>query len=162
MGVTGSGKSTVGGALAARLGVPFADADDFHSPANIAKMSAGIPLDDADRLPWLRSIGDWLHEHVRTGAVVGCSALRRVYRDLLRETAPTVRFLHLDGDVEVIRRRVSERPGHFMPESLVASQFATLEPLGPDEPGLVADLSLPVTELVELAATSLRPPHSGE
>ncbi|NRQ35209.1 gluconokinase [Nonomuraea sp. NN258] len=158
MGVTGSGKTTVGGALAARLGVPFADADDFHSPANVAKMSAGVPLDDADRRPWLRSIGRWLHEHAGAGAVVGCSALKRAYRDLLRADAPSTCFVHLDGDAETIRRRVAARPGHFMPESLVASQFATLEPLQDDEPGVVLDLSLPVADLVSAAVAALREP----
>ncbi|MFD1543015.1 gluconokinase [Nonomuraea guangzhouensis] len=153
MGVTGSGKSTVGAALAERLGVPFADADDFHSPANVAKMSAGTPLDDADRLPWLRSVGVWLAEHAATGAVTGCSALKRRYRDLLREAAPEVSFLHLDGDVDMIRKRVAGRSGHFMPERLVASQFAALEPLGPDEHGLALDLSLPVDDLVDAYLT---------
>ncbi|MCA2222178.1 gluconokinase [Nonomuraea aurantiaca] len=148
MGVTGCGKSTVGAALAERLGVPFADADDFHSPANVAKMTAGMPLDDADRLPWLRAVGAWLAEHAGTGAVVACSALKRRYRDLLREAAPEAIFLHLDGDIDMIRKRVAHRPGHFMPESLVASQFAALEPLGPDERGVALDLSLPVDDLV--------------
>jgi len=151
MGVTGSGKSTVGVALAQRLRVPFGDADDFHSATNVAKMSAGTPLDDDDRLPWLRSIGAWLAAHRDGGAVVSCSALRRAYRDVLREAAPDVTFLHLHGDRETVRRRVAARPGHFMPESLVASQFATLEPLGADERGLVLDLDRPVDEIVDAA-----------
>jgi gluconokinase len=129
MGVAGSGKTTFGTALSRRLGVPFADADDFHGPANIAKMAAGVPLDDADRLPWLRAIGTWLSEHLRTGGVVTCSALRRGYRDLLRERTPSVAFVHLHGDPEAVRRRVAERADHFMPASLVDSQFQTLEPL---------------------------------
>jgi gluconokinase len=152
MGVTGSGKSTVGAALARRLGVPFADADDFHPPANVAKMSAGVPLDDEDRWPWLRSIGRWLAD--RDG-VVSCSALRRAYRDVLREQAPDVRFVHLAGDRETVRRRVAGRAGHFMPSSLVASQFAALEPLGEDEHGVVLPLDAPVDDLVEAAARSL-------
>ncbi|WP_207620779.1 gluconokinase [Streptosporangium minutum] len=158
MGVTGSGKTTVGVALGRRLRVPFADADDFHSETSIAKMSAGIPLDDDDRLPWLRAIGAWLAEHAATGGVVSCSALKRGYRDVLRHAAPSASFVHLDGDIEVVRRRVAGRPGHFMPASLVASQFETLEPLQPDEHGIVLDLDRPVEELVEayLAAT---PPH---
>lgn len=156
MGVSGSGKSTVGEALARRLHVPYADADEFHSAANIAKMSAGIPLDDADRLPWLRAIGAWLAEHTDTGAVVTCSALRRAYRDTLREQAPDVEFVHLDGDRETVRRRVAGRDGHFMPESLVDSQFATLEPLGADERGVVLDLAAPVDDLVAAAARSTR------
>lgn len=149
MGVTGSGKSTVGTALAARLGVPFADADDFHSPRNVAKMRAGTPLDDVDRLPWLRSISEWLGQQRETGAVVTCSALKRLYRDVLREAAPDLTFLHLDGDKEVVRGRVAGRAGHFMPESLVQSQFDALEPLGEDERGLVVPLDLPVSEIVD-------------
>ncbi|SNT50843.1 gluconate kinase, SKI family [Streptosporangium subroseum] len=161
MGVTGSGKSTVGAALALRLRVPFADADDFHGEANVAKMSAGIPLDDADRLPWLRSVGSWLAEQAATGGVMSCSALKRSYRDILRDPAPTAIFVHLDGDAEVIRRRVANRPGHFMPVSLVNSQLDTLEPLEPDERGIVLDFGRPVDELVEAylaAAPSLDAP----
>lgn len=148
MGVTGSGKSTVGKAFAQRLGVPYADADDFHGEANIAKMSAGVPLDDDDRRPWLRAIGEWLAAHTDGGAVASCSALRRAYRDILRGPAPTVAFVHLDGDQETVRQRVAARLGHFMPESLVASQFATLEPLGPDERGVVLDLAAPVDDII--------------
>jgi gluconokinase len=153
MGVTGSGKSTVGVALARRLGVPFADADDFHSPANVAKMSAGLPLDDADREPWLRAIGEWLAARAGTGGVAGCSALKRAYRDILREHAPDVFFVHLHGDRETVRRRVAGRPGHFMPSSLVASQFAALEPLGEDEHGVVLALDAPLDDLVAAAAS---------
>ncbi|MFI6457697.1 gluconokinase [Streptosporangium amethystogenes] len=149
MGVTGSGKTTVGAALSQRLRVPFADADDFHSEANIAKMSAGIPLDDDDRLPWLRAIGAWLADHAATGGVASCSALKRSYRDILRESAPTVSFVHLHGEIDAVRRRVAGRPGHFMPTSLVDSQFKTLEPLGPDEHGIVLDFARPVGELVD-------------
>jgi gluconokinase len=159
MGVTGSGKTTVGAALAQRLRVPFADADDFHSEANIAKMSAGIPLDDSDRSPWLRAIGGWLAGHVTTGGVVACSALKRWYRDILRTAAPSVAFVHLAGEPSVVQRRVAGRPGHFMPASLVDSQFATLEPLEPNERGIVLDLSMSVDELVDayLAAADLPP-----
>jgi gluconokinase len=149
IGVSGSGKTTFGAALSQRLRVPFADADDFHPPANIAKMSAGIPLDDADRLPWLRAIGAWLAGHARSGGVVSCSALKRAYRDLLRERAPDVSFVHLHGDPEVVRRRVAGRPGHFMPASLVDSQYQTLEPLEPSERGIVLDLDAPLDELVD-------------
>ncbi len=155
MGVTGSGKSTVGAALATRLGVPFADADDFHPPANVAKMSAGVPLDDADREPWLRAIGEWLAARAGTGGVVSCSALRRAYRDALREHAPDAYFVHLHGDRETVRRRVAGRAGHFMPTSLVESQFAALEPLGEDERGVVLPLDTPVDDLVEAAARSV-------
>jgi gluconokinase len=161
MGVSGSGKTTVGAALAQRLGVPFADADDFHPPENVAKMSAGIPLDDLDRLPWLHSIGSWQAEHAAVGAVVSCSALKRWYRDVLREATPGQLFVHLDGHPDVVARRVAGRPGHFMPASLVESQFATLEPLGDGEHGLTLDLDLSVDELVSryVAATT---PHIGQ
>jgi gluconokinase len=140
MGVSGSGKSTVGAALAQRLGVPFADADDFHPPANIAKMTAGIPLDDDDRFPWLDAIGGWLAERCRTGGVMSCSALKRTYRDQLRRHCPETEFLHLSGSPEVIAARQASRPGHFMPASLMASQFATLEPLELDERGVTIDV----------------------
>lgn len=149
MGVSGSGKTTVGAALAQRLRVPFADADDFHPQANIDKMSAGIPLDDADRAPWLAALGAWLATHAADGGVLSCSALKRDYRDTLRAAAPTTLFVHLAGDQEVVRRRVAGRPGHFMPASLVATQFATLEPLGPDESGIEIDLDQPVDQIVE-------------
>jgi gluconokinase len=149
MGVTGSGKTTVGKVLAERLGVPFADADDFHSAANVAKMRAGTPLDDDDRLPWLRSIGEWLAEHHDTGAVVTCSALKRIYRDMLRHATRDVTFLHLDGDKETARQRVGGRAGHFMPESLVDSQYAALEPLQGDERGIVVDFARTVEDIVD-------------
>jgi gluconokinase len=151
MGVSGSGKTTVGAALAQRLHVPFADADDFHPAANVAKMSAGIPLDDLDRLPWLHTLGLWLTEHAATGAVMSCSALKRSYRDVLREAGAGQYFVHLDGSPDVVARRVAGRPGHFMPADLVTSQFATLEPLGPDEAGIALDLDVPVDELVDRA-----------
>jgi gluconokinase len=148
MGVSGSGKSTVGAALAQRLRVPFADADDFHPAANVAKMTAGHALDDEDRRPWLEAIGEWLSEH-RDGAVVSCSALKRAYRDQLRGHLPTIRFVHLDGSREVIARRQASRPGHFMPASLLDSQFATLEPLEPDEEGVVIDVDQSVDDIVQ-------------
>ncbi|RYP85496.1 gluconokinase [Nocardioides guangzhouensis] len=149
MGVSGSGKSVVGAALAQRLRVAFVDADDLHPPANIAKMSAGEPLDDHDRRPWLETIGEWLAGHDASGGVVACSALKRTYRDQLRHHAPRVRFLHLDGTPEVIGRRQSSRPGHFMPASLLASQFATLERLAPDEAGEVVDVDQSVDAIVQ-------------
>ena len=148
MGVSGSGKSTVGAALAQRLGVPFADADDFHPPANIAKMTAGQPLNDDDRRPWLESIGVWLAEHV-DGGVMSCSALKRAYRDQLREHCPSVEFLHLSGTPEVIGRRQASRPGHFMPASLLASQFETLEPLAADEHGVAIDVDQDIDSIVQ-------------
>ena len=155
MGVSGSGKTTVGAALAQRLRVPYADADDFHPPENVAKMSAGIPLDDADRVPWLESISAWLADHAGSGGVASCSALRRRYRDVLRAAAPDQVFVHCAGSRDLIARRVAGRPGHFMPVALLDSQFATLEPLADDENGLVLDISRSVDDLVTdyLAAT---------
>jgi gluconokinase len=148
MGVSGSGKSTIGAALAQRLRVPFVDADDLHPDANIAKMSRGEPLDDHDRHPWLEAIGRWLAEHP-DGGVVSCSALKRRYRDQLRHHAHRVEFLHLHGTHEVIARRQASRPGHFMPTSLLHSQFATLEPLQPDEGGVVIDVDQSVDAIVQ-------------
>ncbi|AQT79848.1 gluconate kinase [Mycolicibacterium litorale] len=148
MGVSGSGKSTVGAALAQRLRVPFADADDFHPPANIAKMTAGHALDDDDRYPWLEAIGEWLAGHAG-GGVMSCSALKRKYRDQIRRHCPDVRFLHLSGAAEVITRRQASRPGHFMPASLLASQFETLEPLDADEDGLSIDVDQSIDSIVD-------------
>jgi gluconokinase len=147
MGVSGSGKSTVGAALARRLGVPFADADTFHSPADVAKMAAGKPLDDADRHPWLDAVGQWLAAH--DDGVMSCSALKRKYRDQLRSHSPRVEFLHLAGSPELIGRRQAGRPGHFMPSSLVMSQFDALEALDPDEHGMAIDVGLSVEVIVE-------------
>lgn len=140
MGVSGSGKSTVGGLLAERLGVPYAEADDFHPAANVAKMSAGHPLDDADRAPWLDAIADWIAGRGDRGGVVSCSALRRRYRDRLRAAAPDLFFLHLDGPPELIAARLAARTRHFMPSGLLASQFEALEPLDPDESGAVVTI----------------------
>ncbi|ARG64950.1 gluconokinase [Mycobacterium kansasii] len=148
MGVSGSGKSTVGAALARRLGVAFLDADTLHPPANIAKMAAGQPLDDQDRYPWLRRVGEWLAAH-RDGGVASCSALKRSYRDQLRAHCPQLRFLHLSGSADVIGRRLANRAGHFMPTGLLRSQLDTLEPLAGDEPGVVADLSQDVDAIIE-------------
>ena len=149
MGVSGSGKSSVGAALAQRLHVPFADADDFHPEANVAKMSAGHALNDEDRYPWLDAIGDWLANHCGEGGVMSCSALKRKYRDQLRKHCPQVGFLHLSGSPEVIGRRQASRPGHFMPASLLASQFDTLEPLEADEHGVVVDVDQDIDAVVE-------------
>jgi gluconokinase len=148
MGVAGSGKTTVGRALAARLALPYADSDDFHPATNVAKMRAGRPLDEQDRLPWLRAVGAWLGAHP-DGAVVSCSALRHGYRDRLRDSAPDAVFLHLAGDADVVTARVAARSDHFMPASLVGSQLELLEPLHSHEAGLVADLTRPVDELVD-------------
>lgn len=149
MGVSGSGKSTVGAALAQRLRVPYADADDLHPEANIAKMAAGEALDDDDRYPWLETIGHWLADRDEGGGVISCSALKVRYRDQLRRHAPRVRFLHLSGTREVIGRRQASRPGHFMPASLLDSQFDTLEPLESEEDGLVIDVAQSVDAIVQ-------------
>lgn len=135
MGVSGVGKTTVAKGLSALMGWTFAEGDAFHPEANIEKMHAGHPLTDDDRWPWLRLIGDWISEQARTDgyAVVTCSALRRAYRDLLREDRPTVRFLHLVAGEELIGDRMTHRKDHFMPASLLHSQYETLEPLEPDE-----------------------------
>lgn len=157
MGVSGSGKSTVGRLLADRLGWQFAEADDFHPPANVAKMSAGVPLTDSDRWPWLRTIAAWMSERTAAGVdvVVTCSALRRVYRDVLREAGSGVRFVHVTGDRELISERMASRSGHFMPASLLASQLATLEPLADDEDGVDVDLALPPAQIVDQALARL-------
>ena len=152
MGVSGSGKSTVGAALAQRLRVPFADADDFHPPANIAKMTAGEALNDDDRWPWLDAIGEWLAG--RDGGVITCSALKRSYRDVLRRHRSDVEFVHLHGDRDVITRRQATRPGHFMPASLLDSQFATLEPLAPDEQGTTIDIDQDIDAIVDRYLTT--------
>jgi gluconokinase len=127
--------------------VPFADADDFHPEANIAKMTAGHALDDDDRRPWLDSIGEWLAAHSE-GGVMSCSALKRTYRDQLRAHCPDVDFLHLAGTPEVIGRRQASRPGHFMPASLLASQFETLEPLAADEHGVDVNVDQNIDSIV--------------
>jgi gluconokinase len=139
MGVSGSGKTTVARALAERLGWPFAEGDDFHPPANVAKMHAGHPLDDDDRWPWLRSIAEWIRGQVDAGrsVVVTCSALKRSYRDLLAAGDPCVWFVHVDVSAATLRARLAHREGHYMPASLLDSQLATLERLQRDEPGTV-------------------------
>jgi gluconokinase len=150
MGVSGSGKTTVGQDLAKRLGVGYAEADEFHPPENIAKMSAGHPLTDEDRWPWLHAIAAWIGEHEESGGVVTCSALKRTYRDVLRGGGP-VFFIHLDGAREVIAARLAARKGHFMPLALLDSQFATLQPLDPDEPGVVLDIDATPEALADAA-----------
>jgi gluconokinase len=148
MGVSGSGKSTVGSALAQRLRVPFVDADTLHPPSNIAKMSAGEPLTDEDRYPWLERVGEWLTRH-HGGGVVSCSALKRKYRDQLRTHCASIEFLYLSGSPEVIGSRMAARPGHFMPAALLQSQFDALEPLGVGEAGVTADISQGVENIVD-------------
>jgi len=147
MGVTGVGKTEVGSLLATVMSVPYADGDSFHSASAIEKMSAGKPLDDRDREPWLASIGNWLGQE-EAGAVVSCSALRRRYRDGLRTSARDVFFLHLAANQNVVGRRLAGRSGHFMPASLIESQFRELEGLGDDELGQTVDAATPADEIV--------------
>jgi gluconokinase len=136
-GVSGSGKTTVGSLLAKRLGWDFADADEFHPPANVEKMRAGIPLTEADRRPFLEAIARWIDDHLAAGTagVVTCSALKRAYRDEFRR--PGVRMVHLDGDYDLIARRMAERKGHFFPVKLLKTQVRELERPGPDEPDVL-------------------------
>jgi carbohydrate kinase (thermoresistant glucokinase family) len=156
MGVSGSGKSTVGELVAERLGVPFVDGDALHPAANVAKMASGVPLTDDDRIPWLRAVGRALADTSPEGAVVACSALRHAYRDLIRSEAPDALFAELDGDRALLAARMAARPGHFMPVSLLDSQLATLEPLRPEEDGLRLDVARPPAELAEAIVAAVR------
>jgi gluconokinase len=156
MGVAGTGKTTVGPLVAERLGVPYAEGDDFHPEANIAKMSAGVPLDDTDRWPWLDAIGRWAHGREGLGGVVSSSALKRSYRDRLRSAAPGIVFLHLTGDRALIEGRMAARTGHFMPAALLDSQFATLQPLGEDEAGVAVDVAGGPEDIADRAVIALR------
>ncbi|RAG83079.1 gluconate kinase [Streptacidiphilus pinicola] len=164
MGVSGVGKTTVAKALAERLGLPYGEADDFHPAANIAKMAAGHPLDDKDREPWLKAIGGWLAERVETGTggVITCSALKRGYRDLLREACPEAFFLHLTGSTALVEERLAHRSGHFMKARMLDSQLAILEPLAADENGAVLDIGPSPETLVESAAALVLRPVNGD
>ncbi|MET1051397.1 MAG: gluconokinase [Mycetocola sp.] len=157
MGVSGSGKSTIGALIAGALGVPFVDADALHPQSNVEKMAGGTPLTDEDRWPWLAKVGSTLAEAGRngTGIVIACSALRRSYRDTILTNAPSARFVYLSGSREVLESRLEGRKGHFMPATLLDSQFATLEPLAADEPGVVVDIDRPVAEIVSDAVHAL-------
>lgn len=158
MGVSGAGKSTVGALLAERLGWPFEDGDSFHPPANVEKMRAGTPLTDEDRWPWLAAIAARIAaaRAEGRGVVIACSALRRSYRDVLRDGHADIRFLHLTGEPALIMARQAARQGHYMPASLVASQFATLEP--PDTEADVIDLDVDPEPpaIVQKAVAALR------
>jgi gluconokinase len=158
MGVSGTGKTTVAAELADRLGWTFIEGDGLHPPANIEKMSAGIPLDDDDRGPWLEALASLQAFHHADGVstVLTCSALKRRYRDVLRSRLPdgSVFFVHLAAPFEVLRERMESRE-HFMPASLLESQFDALEPLGADEPGTVVDVSQPLDDVVRAAAAAV-------
>lgn len=155
MGVSGCGKTTIGIRLAARLGVPFVDGDELHPAANVAKMAAGHPLDDADRWPWLARVGGALATAGDNGLVIACSALKRSYRDAIRAAAPSTRFLLLDAPRAVLLQRLQARRGHFMPASLLDSQLATLERPGPDEAGATVDVTPGVAAVVDAALATL-------
>lgn len=141
MGVSGCGKSTVGALLAAALHAEFLDGDSLHPESNVEKMAAGIPLNDADRRPWLEEVGRRFGAAGDKSLVIACSALKRSYRDLIRTGAADARFVHLHGTAELLGARMAARPGHFMPPSLLESQLRTLEPLQADEIGVVLDIA---------------------
>lgn len=158
MGVSGAGKSTLGTLLAERLGWPFEDGDGFHPPENVGKMRAGTPLTDEDRWPWLRAIAARIARARDAGAgvVIACSALKRSYRDLLRDGQDDLRFLHLTGAPELILARQSARTGHYMPASLVASQFATLEVPRDEADVIGVDVGPEPQDIVQEAIAALR------
>jgi carbohydrate kinase (thermoresistant glucokinase family) len=157
MGVSGSGKSTIAGLLALRLGWEFEDADWFHPPANVDKMHSGIPLTDDDRAPWLGAIAIWIDHTRRTGGrgVIACSALKRRYRDVLIGDRPDVRLVYLKGDEALIARRIATRHEHFMPPSLLRSQFEALEEPGPDENPITVPIESEPREIVAQILSAL-------
>ena len=156
MGVSGCSKSSVGAAVAEDLGISYLDGDDLHPPENIAKMSRGIPLTDADRAPWLVRVGQRLAA-LAGPVVIGCSTLKRTYRETTRDNAgESVCFLHLEGSREMLLERMAKRSGHFMPVSLLESQLATLEPPGPAETAITVDIDQPLDQLVAVLVAKIR------
>lgn len=157
MGVSGAGKSTIAAHLADELGWPMAEADEFHPEANIAKMSAGTPLTDADRMPWLEALRAWIDERAEAGesVIVTCSALKRAYRDVLRTAVARVLFVHLRGSADTVGGRLSGRSGHFMPPALLESQFADLQPLDADEGGVALDVAATPDAITDAALDRL-------
>jgi gluconokinase len=151
MGVSGSGKSTIANRLAGRLGWRYEDGDQFHPPANVAKMSAGQPLTDEDRWPWLQAIADEIDRVCASGAraVVACSALKRAYRDVLVHDRDDVRIVFLDGTQDLIAARLAARKGHFMPPGLLTSQFGTLERPGTNEQPIIVSIDAPIEAIVD-------------
>lgn len=158
MGVCGSGKTTIAKLFAQRVGWPFAEADDFHSSANVAKMASGTPLTDDDRWPWLRSLRDWISKEAELGhnIVMTCSALKKVYRDILREANAKVYFIELTGTREVLMARLINRKDHYMPAKLLDSQLAILESLSEDEPGFKVDIDQTANEIVDNTLSLLK------
>jgi gluconokinase len=158
MGVSGSGKSTVAAQIAEAVQWTFVDGDDLHPPSNVSKMTSGIPLNDADRLPWLVSITDWIQTRDRAGvnAVIACSALKRSHRDVLRQGSSRVRFLCLTTSLEILNTRLRARTGHFMQAAMLASQLETFEPLQADEAGITLDARSDVSDLVPQALAHIR------
>lgn len=159
MGVCACGKSEIGTRLAQALGAPFIEGDRFHPPENVARMSAGIPLDDEDRRGWLQALRAEIERAWKADPVVvlSCSALKRAYRDVLRGDGGDLRFVHLHGERDLIAQRMAARSGHFMPVSLLDSQLRTLEPLQPDEHGVTLDVHEPPERLVEQALAAFPP-----
>lgn len=157
MGVSGSGKTTVGSMLAQRLGWPFQEGDDLHPQANIDKMRAGNPLTDADRGPWLELIADWVDQRLDAGqnGVITCSALKRAYRDVINRREHGVVFIYLDGSRETVALRLASRHGHFMPPHLLKSQFEDLDRPAPDEPAISVGVDAPPQQIVDAVIENL-------
>lgn len=160
MGVSGAGKSTIGAALAQHLGATFVDSDSLHPQVNVEKMAAGNPLTDEDRWPWLALVGAELAGPHPDGIIVACSSLKRTYRDAIRAIAPGAAFIQLSVDLPVLQGRVAQRPGHFMPPSLLKSQLETLEPLQADEAGLVVSVRDGIKATVSQILAQLPPASS--
>ena len=161
MGVSGCGKTTMAKALAQRLDLAVVDGDDLHLPESIRKMSAGIALQDADRWPWLERIGHYLEGASGPGRVVACSALKRAYRDHIRQCADRVRFIFLEGDFDLIEQRMQQRVDHYMRPGLLRSQFDTLEPPQADEHDVITlPITQPIESLVQQVLAALQLPHA--
>ncbi|MEJ5928718.1 gluconokinase [Corynebacterium sp. H128] len=157
MGVSGCGKTSVASTLERHLSWPYAEADDFHPQANKDKMALGVALNDEDRWPWLETLRSWMSNHAKAGnnTIVTCSALKQSYRDLLAQADGDVVFVHLSGSQNLIAQRMSSRVGHFMPATLLPSQFATLEPLAPAEDGFTVDIARPIADIVDTVLAEL-------
>ena len=157
MGVSGCGKTTIGELLARRLGWPFEEGDSLHPRANIDKLAAGHPLNDSDRWPWLEQVAEWIEARLDAGenGIITCSALKRSYRDLINRRGSGVVFVYLAGAQEMIAARLAGRHGHFMPPSLLASQFADLEEPEPDEPAIRVDIGPPPEAIVHRIVEAL-------